>query len=624
MAIVFSCPRCDRKYSVSDAMAGRRVTCKACGQERTVPTSAPPSAPPPMNAYSMPAPAQKPRPAPTPTYDDFDELPPEPEPRPYTSVDEEFDDQYNNGFQPAPRPKISRPAAPRPKRQAVHSPASDMNVGGIVGGYLGINVIAFMIAIALGAGGVMDPFEAGKYVGILFAATSIGMIALGLIAMIMVGFAESTEQGMLCLLLPYQVIYLFTRWEEAKKPFAILLTGALAIGLPYLYFHGMPAFGGGSANGNTAKSRQVEAIMHEYAATLEDMAGQLAEVKDQESARQVGPRLEGTAAKMRDVLERLKGLGNITKAEETYIKAQLGTEMRAVLAKLKVQIQRMQAFPDTFGLFANLKGSIDRDLTFWGVPAGDNANQPFVVDGNPPAGGGGGGGGAAPNPNPGFAAKPAEPPIPEGTDPITKSLLQIQSTDRGRRREGLDRLPRLKPNDKLDEVAKALIAMLEDDDIFLVANVIEALVVWKTPDVVPALCEKLADNRGFVRHKTIEALGKMKDPRAIGPLLDRLKEDMFQVRDALKPFGASAEGPLIAKLKDDDPTVRRHACDILKEVGGKETLKAMDELPPDADGLTRMAAQGAYEDIVRRVGPLPAAERPKGKVPAGVKGRNRF
>ena len=40
MAISFTCVRCDRKYSVGDAMAGRRVTCKACGQEFNVPGGA--------------------------------------------------------------------------------------------------------------------------------------------------------------------------------------------------------------------------------------------------------------------------------------------------------------------------------------------------------------------------------------------------------------------------------------------------------------------------------------------------------------------------------------------------------------------------------------------------------
>lgn len=38
MPIQFRCPRCDREYTVADAMAGRRITCKDCGQERTVPS----------------------------------------------------------------------------------------------------------------------------------------------------------------------------------------------------------------------------------------------------------------------------------------------------------------------------------------------------------------------------------------------------------------------------------------------------------------------------------------------------------------------------------------------------------------------------------------------------------
>lgn len=38
MSIRFQCPRCDREYSVADAMAGRRIVCKDCGQERTVPS----------------------------------------------------------------------------------------------------------------------------------------------------------------------------------------------------------------------------------------------------------------------------------------------------------------------------------------------------------------------------------------------------------------------------------------------------------------------------------------------------------------------------------------------------------------------------------------------------------
>ncbi|MDB5351861.1 MAG: hypothetical protein JWN86_3108 [Planctomycetota bacterium] len=39
MAIAFECPRCDRKYSVAETMAGRRIKCNACGQEQSVPAA---------------------------------------------------------------------------------------------------------------------------------------------------------------------------------------------------------------------------------------------------------------------------------------------------------------------------------------------------------------------------------------------------------------------------------------------------------------------------------------------------------------------------------------------------------------------------------------------------------
>ena len=45
MAIVVTCPRCDRKYSLADTMAGRRVTCKGCTQEFGVPGRAASSSP---------------------------------------------------------------------------------------------------------------------------------------------------------------------------------------------------------------------------------------------------------------------------------------------------------------------------------------------------------------------------------------------------------------------------------------------------------------------------------------------------------------------------------------------------------------------------------------------------
>lgn len=41
MPLTFACPRCDTSYSVAEAMAGKRVNCKASGQEQSVPSAEP-------------------------------------------------------------------------------------------------------------------------------------------------------------------------------------------------------------------------------------------------------------------------------------------------------------------------------------------------------------------------------------------------------------------------------------------------------------------------------------------------------------------------------------------------------------------------------------------------------
>ena len=81
-------------------------------------------------------------------------------------------------------------------------------------------------------------------------------------------------------------------------------------------------------------------------------------------------------------------------------------------------------------------------------------------------------------------------------------------------------------------------------------------------------------------------------------------------------MGPIAEPALIERLTNPDADVRKRACEILKEIGGREALKAMHALPADPDFFVRVAAQDAMKNIVARVGPLPASEQ-KGKAGAG-------
>ena len=223
-------------------------------------------------------------------------------------------------------------------------------------------------------------------------------------------------------------------------------------------------------------------------------------------------------------------------------------------------------------------------------------------------------------PDIGPSTREPEPKIPDGADAVTKSLIQLKSHDKGKQKEAIQRLERTAPDERDDEVVAALLPLLEDDDGFLVNDVIKALTVWQTPEVVPALIQRTKDNRFFVRHEAIKALGKSKDVRAVEPLIERFKEDGFQSEDALKALGSVAEPALIARLKDGDAEIRRKACNILKVVGGRDTLKAMDAMPQDPDFGTRVAASAAYKEIGLRVGPLPGSKKAS-KAGTGTRGK---
>ena len=217
-----------------------------------------------------------------------------------------------------------------------------------------------------------------------------------------------------------------------------------------------------------------------------------------------------------------------------------------------------------------------------------------------------------PRPGPSAApSRPAEPEIPPGADTITRSMIELKSPDRGKRRQALDRLQRAVPDGRVNQVVGELVPMLEDDDGFFVTDVVKTLAVWRSPEAMTALIGRMRENRHFVRSEAIKALGKYRDLRAAEAIVPLMKEDGFATEDALKAMGEVAEPALIPVLHDPDPGMRRHACKILAQIGGQKTLMEMQSMPSDPDGLVRMAANDASNKIIARVGPPPRPVRGK-------------
>jgi predicted Zn finger-like uncharacterized protein len=206
-----------------------------------------------------------------------------------------------------------------------------------------------------------------------------------------------------------------------------------------------------------------------------------------------------------------------------------------------------------------------------------------------------------------------EPEFPADADEVDKALVELKSHELNKRKDGVRRLLRWLPDERLPQVVAALVPLLEMDDDFFVADVIKALAIWKSPDAVPALIAHTGDHRGFVRHEAIKALAKIKDERGVEPIVARIKEDGHEVEDALKEMGSIAEPALIARLTSLDTDVRRRACVILKSIGGHATLRAMLKLPEDPDSGVRAAANEAITAIIARVGPLPGSRSRRGR-----------
>ena len=195
-----------------------------------------------------------------------------------------------------------------------------------------------------------------------------------------------------------------------------------------------------------------------------------------------------------------------------------------------------------------------------------------------------------------------EPDIPANADPVTKSLIQLTSSNNFQKNEALERLARITPNDRLKEVLEKCLPLLEHDDQDLVKHAARVLAVWQSPEAMAKLIERASDNRVFVRWDIIKALAKYDDPKAVEVLIGRLKEDGHQAEEALQTMGSVAELPLIELLTNPDADLRKKACEILKFTGGGSTLNAMKSMRPDPEFFVRVAAKRAQEMISLRVG----------------------
>ena len=121
-------------------------------------------------------------------------------------------------------------------------------------------------------------------------------------------------------------------------------------------------------------------------------------------------------------------------------------------------------------------------------------------------------------------------------------------------------------------------------------------------DAVEPLIAGLKDDNPSVRLAAAEALGEIGDAGALGPLIAALKSPAVDVRKAaaesLGQIGdAGSLGPLMAALKDASWSVRRAAADALGQIGDADAVAPLRVAFEDQDSNVRRAAAAALATL---------------------------
>jgi hypothetical protein len=201
---------------------------------------------------------------------------------------------------------------------------------------------------------------------------------------------------------------------------------------------------------------------------------------------------------------------------------------------------------------------------------------------------------------------PAEPATPVKTEEFAQVLAELKTADATRRAELARRLavtPPMGNQSERAQAAHALEGLLGEQQKEPRLAACKALGEWGTRDSVPALIGMLSDRDGNVRAAAIAALARLKDERAIKPIAARLKDvwdrQRGNVAGALEEFGPQAEDAVIPLLNGDHFT-SIEACKVLKAIGTKKSIPALEEAAAGRDVFVQRAATDALQVVRAR------------------------
>jgi serine/threonine protein kinase len=198
------------------------------------------------------------------------------------------------------------------------------------------------------------------------------------------------------------------------------------------------------------------------------------------------------------------------------------------------------------------------------------------------------------------------------TDPTPKQKADHKEVNDARALgdAGPDRklnLQRMEDNDEILQVSKALNRLLGNDappaDKKLAA---QAMQKWGAEANVEALIPFAGGNEEGIFDRRIEvhkALAAIGDERGVAAVASQLPSPWDRPRGtakALIAFGPKADREVRKYLEKDDPPTQQAACEVLKEVGTRESLPALRRLLISRNPFLRQAADAAIRAIDAR------------------------
>jgi uncharacterized protein len=217
------------------------------------------------------------------------------------------------------------------------------------------------------------------------------------------------------------------------------------------------------------------------------------------------------------------------------------------------------------------------------------------------------------NQPPGFIPPPAiNEPLKVLRPPanLDEALAAIKSGDSARQLLAVNWLARANVDAaRQPEIAKALERLLTDPDKNLQNAAMKALVVWASTDNVPAIIT-VVQNEEFspqvieARHLGMATLGRLKDERGVAPVAQRLSNihDRSFASKALIAMGPIAETEVAKNLENNDIGTQREACRILKAIGTKASIPALEVASRSKNRQVAAAAKDALNTVKARGG----------------------